>query len=97
MNKDNITRLFNTNSFNKCKTRKCGKLNSKELRKASKILRKEQDKECPQKASNGFNDNNCLDKVYVKSKFSRIVKKHIKCGKNKCSKEMKTLKKRRWL
>lgn len=102
----NINRLFNTNylnkeesrllkNFNKCKTIKCGKLDNKELRKASKILRKAQDKKCPQKASNGFNDNDCLDKVYIKSKFSRIVRKHTKCGKKKCAKEHKTLKKLR--
>jgi hypothetical protein len=82
-------------SFNKCKTRKCNKLDSKELHKASKTLRNEQNKKCPQKASNGFNDNDCLDKVYVKSKFSRILKNHIKCGKKECSKELNTLKKLR--
>ncbi len=80
-------------NFNRCKTRKCGKSeDNKELRKASKTLRKEQDKKCPQKRSNGFNDNICLDKVYVKSNFSRIIKNHINCGKKKCSKELKTLK-----
>ena len=100
MNKDDIARLSNANRFNKeesrilktinnCKTRKCGKLN---LRNASKILKKEQNKKCPQKASNGFNDNNCLDKVYTKSIFSRILRKHTKCSKKKCSKERQTLK-----
>jgi hypothetical protein len=80
-------------NIDKCKTRKCDKLYSKQLRKESKILRKEQDKDCPQKASNGFNDNDCLDKVYIKSKFSRIARKHTKCVIKKCSKEIKTLKK----
>jgi len=107
MIKDNNTRLLNAIRFNgeesrlikivdKCKTRKCSKLkDNKELSKASKALREEQNKKCPQKASNGFNDNDCLDKVFVKSKFSRIVKKHTKYGKKKCSKELKTLKKLR--
>ena len=100
MAKDNIFKLFNAITFNKekselikkldkCKTRKC-KLN---LRKANITLRKEQDKHCPEKASNGFNDNDCLDKVYSKSNYSRILKKHIKCYKKKCSKELKALKK----
>jgi hypothetical protein len=81
---------------NRCATKKCGKLaGSKELRKASNLLTKEQDTKCPEKAINGFNDNDCLDKVYTKSNFSRIMKKHRQCTKKKCSKERKTLKKLR--
>jgi len=99
---DSITKLFNSNektrrikALERCKTRKCGKLNTKELLNASKHLRKEQDTLCPETASNGFNDNDCLDKVYLKSKFSRLIRKHAKCTKKKCSKEMNTLKKGR--
>ena len=73
-----------------CVTRKCGKYN-KEISKTRKLLIKEQDKECPQKASN------CLDKVYAKSKFSKVIRKHVTCSmkKCKCSKETRTIKKLR--
>jgi len=75
--------------FNKCKTRKCAKLN-KEAIKEGKIFDKEQDKACPQKSREAF--YNCSVGFYDKSKYKTLVKKFSKCGAKKCSKERKTLK-----
>jgi len=75
--------------LNKCKTRKCAKLN-KEAIKEGKIFLKEQDKACPQKSQPAF--YNCSVGFYDKSKYKTLVKKFTKCGRKKCSKERKTLK-----
>ena len=73
--------------LNKCKTRKCGQF-QKEIRKANLILQKEQE-QCPR---NMVNENECLDKIYLKSKSRKLVTRLIQCQKKKCSKESKHLK-----
>ena len=78
--------------LNKCKTRKCAKIN-KERIKEGIIFYKEQDKKCPQKSSNAF--YKCSVDFYNKSKYKKLFDEYVKCGKRKCSKERKTLKKLR--
>ena len=75
--------------LNKCKTRKCFKIN-KERIKEKKSFDKEQDKKCPQKSPNAFYD--CSEDFYNKSKYKKLFDKYVKCGEKKCSKEKKTLK-----
>ena len=84
------TRLLK--KVNKCKTRKCAKIN-KERMKEWINFDKEQDKKCPQKSSNAF--YKCSVDFYNKSKYKKLFDKYVKCGKRKCSKEQKTLKKLR--
>jgi len=105
MLKDNISTstLFNANSFNKeetrllkkinkCKTRKCAKINKEQIKERIKFD-KEQDKKCPQKSSNAF--YNCSVDFYNKSEYKKLFDEYVTCGKRKCSKENKTLKKLR--
>jgi hypothetical protein len=98
MLKDNITTSFIKEyirllkKLNKCKTRKCAKIN-KERIKEEINFDKEQDKKCPQKSSRAFYD--CSVDFYNKSKYKKLFDKYVKCGKRKCSKEHKTLKKLR--
>jgi len=76
--------------LNRCKTRKCAKLNKERL-KEQKGFEKEQDKECPQKSSTAFYE--CSVNFYNKSKYKKLYDEFVKCGRKKCSKERKTLKK----
>ena len=99
MAKNNTLRIFNNISYNKeearlvkklnkCKTRKCAKINKEQI-KEKKMFVKDQDKKCPQKSSNAF--YNCSVDFYDKSKYKTIFDKNVKCGEKKCSKEKKTL------
>lgn len=84
------TRLLK--KLDRCKTRKCSKLNKKLIKSGIKFY-KEQDKKCPQKSANAF--YKCSVDFYNKSKYKTIFDKYVKCGQKKCSKERKTLKKLR--
>jgi hypothetical protein len=75
-----------------CKNKKCSKLN-KIRAKEEKIFEKEQDKKCQQKSAKAFYD--CSDVFYENSKYKTLFNNFIKCGNEKCSKEMKTHKKYR--
>ena len=78
--------------LNRCKTRKCAKLH-KEREKEGKIFRKEQDIACPQKSDDKFYD--CSVGFYERSNYKKVFDQFVECGKKKCSKEKKTLKKLR--
>ena len=84
------TRLLK--KLDRCKTRKCSKLNKKLIKSGIKFY-KEQDKKCPQKSSRAFYD--CTVDFYNKSEHKKLFDTFIECGKKKCSKERKTLKKLR--
>jgi hypothetical protein len=74
--------------INKCKTRKCLTHNKKRLLEYKTYI-KEQDKQCPQKSNEEF--YNCTDKFYEKSEYKKLFDKWVKCGKEKCSKEINEL------
>lgn len=78
--------------LNRCKTRKCAKLH-KEREKEGKLFTKEQDIACPQKSNTAFYD--CSVGFYETSKYKKLFDKFVECGKRKCRKEKKTLKKLR--
>ena len=84
------TRLLK--KLNKCKTRKCAKINKERIKEGINFD-KEQDKKCPQKSSNIF--YNCSVDFYNKSEYKKLFDEYVTCGKRKCSKERKTLKKLR--
>lgn len=76
--------------LNACRTRKCAKTKKARM-KESKIFEKEQDIQCPQKSPMAFYD--CSVDFYEKSKYKNLFDKNVNCGKKKCDKERKTLKK----
>ena len=78
--------------LNRCKTRKCAKI-QKEREKEGVIFERKQAIQCRQKSSKAFYD--CSVAFYNKSKYKKIFDKFVTCGKKKCSKERKTLKKLR--
>jgi hypothetical protein len=84
------TRLLK--KLNKCKTRKCAKINKERIKERINFD-KEQGKKCHQKSSNTF--YNCSIDFYNESKYKKLFDEYVSCGKRKCSKEWKTLKKLR--
>jgi len=84
--------FISSNAYEKCKTRKCSKI-KKDLIKERVIFGKEQNKACPQKSSDAF--YKCSIGFYNNSNLKTLSENYEKCGKKKCSKEFKKMRKYR--
>ena len=74
----------------KCKTRKCAKINKERLKECT-FFEKELEEQCHQKDIKAWQD--CLvDFDKYGSKCRTLNNKFVKCGRKKCSKELKTFK-----